>query len=328
MLRPLEAASQDGKLYLLSDTFGIETLVGRKSIVGDRMGWTYGEFLEAWEAMPPGGALYETQTGMLQTLLGVNADDFLDWDAGTCCFDGAAFRAMLAFCGGLPAENENWDVWPAMLDGEALEMTAMLSSFDGIMFNSISFHKALCGGEMTYIGYPTESGRVGSAFRLGRELAMTTACGDKAGAWIFLRTLLLPQGREVVYENFLDRADFTVNKADFQKMLEQAMTPVYAVDKQGNYRLNEEGDRIEEPKNSMLFGGNSYYCCDIYATTQEDYDQFMALYEATDSLSDYDSALTDIIMEAAGAYFAGDKTLEESAELIQNRASLYISEQK
>ena len=328
MLRPLEAASQEGKLYLLSDTFGIETLMGRKSIVGDRMGWTYGNFLAAWEAMPPGSVQETTREGMLQTLLGVNADDFLDWEAGTCHFDSGEFRAMLEFCGRLPANRADRDIWAAMFDGEALEMSAVLSSFDGIMFNSISFYKGLCGGEMTYIGYPTDAGQVGSAFQLGREFAMTTACEDKNGAWSFLRALLLPHGREVDYENFLDQADFSVNKADFQAMLAQAMTPVYAVDGDGNYRLDAEGNRIEEPKNSISFSGHGFYRCDIYATTQEDYDQFMALYEATERLSDYDSTLTDIIMEIAGAYFAGDKSLDETALLIQNRARLYINEQK
>ncbi|MBD5149908.1 MAG: extracellular solute-binding protein [Oscillibacter sp.] len=328
MLRPLEAASQDGKLYLLSDTFWIETLVGRKSIVGDRMGWTYGDFLEAWAAMPPDSVLEDTRTGMLQTLLQVNADAFLDWDAGICHFDGAEFRAMLEFCGRLPAERSDRDIWTAMFDGEALEMNTWLGSFDGIMFDSVSFHKGLCGGEMTYIGYPTESGQVGSAFGLGRELAMTAACADKDGAWSFLRTLLLPKGREVDYENFLDKADFAINKEDFRRMLEQAMTPAYAVDGDGNYRLDAEGNRIEEPKNGISFGGFHYYRCDIYATTQADYEQFMALYEATEVLNDYNSALTDIITEIAGAYFAGDRSLDETASLIQNRANLYITEQK
>ena len=53
----------------------------------------------------------------------------------------------------------------------------------------------------------------------------------------------------------------------------------------------------------------------------------MALYEQVDTVLRVDSALADIIAGTAGAYFAGDKTLDETVELIQNRASLYISEQ-
>ena len=327
MLRPLEAAAQDGKLYLISDAFGMETLVGRRSLVGDRTGWTYGDFLAAWEAMPPGGMVGVTRTGMLQMLLRVNADAYLDWDAGTCRFDSEAFRAMLEFCRRLPEEETDEWIWTAMFDGEALVMDVNMGSFDGI-FGGVSLYKGLCGGDMTYIGYPTASGQVGSAFGLGHKLAMTAACEDKEGAWSFLRTLLLPRGREVDYEDAFDQAEFSINREDFQRMVEQAMTPVYAVDQQGNYRLDAEGNRIEEPKNGLGFAGNGYYHCDFYATSQEDYDQLMALYEATEGLSDYDRGLADIISEIAGAYFAGDKTLDEAAALIQNRASLYMNEKK
>ena len=295
--------------------------------MGDRTGWTYGDFLAAWEAMPPGGMVGVTRTGMLQMLLRVNADAYLDWDAGTCRFDSEAFRAMLEFCRRLPEEETDEWIWTAMFDGEALVMDVNMGSFDGI-FGGVSLYKGLCGGDMTYIGYPTASGQVGSAFGLGHKLAMTAACEDKEGAWSFLRTLLLPRGREVDYEDAFDQAEFSINREDFQRMVEQAMTPVYAVDQQGNYRLDAEGNRIEDPKNGLGFAGNGYYHCDFYATTQEDYDQLMALYEATEGLSDYDRGLADIISEIAGAYFAGDKTLDEAAALIQNRASLYMNEKK
>ena len=53
----------------------------------------------------------------------------------------------------------------------------------------------------------------------------------------------------------------------------------------------------------------------------------MALYEAVDSVYRWDDSLGQIIMEIAGACFAGDKTIDETAALIQNRAALYISEQ-
>ena len=38
--------------------------------------------------------------------------------------------------------------------------------------------------------------------------------------------------------------------------------------------------------------------------------------------------LAPIVTEPAGAYFAGDKSLAETARLIQNRASLYVNESR
>ena len=54
----------------------------------------------------------------------------------------------------------------------------------------------------------------------------------------------------------------------------------------------------------------------------------MALYESIDSLYGYDQSIYAIIEEQIGAYFAGDKSLDETVKLIQNRASLYVNENK
>ena len=60
----------------------------------------------------------------------------------------------------------------------------------------------------------------------------------------------------------------------------------------------------------------------------EPVERFMGLLENTrgaDRCSD--SQVRDIILECGQAYLAGDKSLEETVELIQSRASIYVSEQ-
>ena len=60
----------------------------------------------------------------------------------------------------------------------------------------------------------------------------------------------------------------------------------------------------------------------------EQVERFMGLLENTrgaDRCSD--SQARDIILECGQAYLAGDKSLEETVELIQSRASIYVSEQ-
>ena len=57
-------------------------------------------------------------------------------------------------------------------------------------------------------------------------------------------------------------------------------------------------------------------------------DRFWKLYESTEQITGRNDALLDIVMEQADVYFAGDKTLEETVKLIQNRASLYVNENK
>lgn len=64
----------------------------------------------------------------------------------------------------------------------------------------------------------------------------------------------------------------------------------------------------------------------LFAPTEAQMDRFWRLYESTQQITGRNDALLDIVMEQADVYFAGDKSLEETAKLIQNRAQLYVSE--
>ncbi len=64
----------------------------------------------------------------------------------------------------------------------------------------------------------------------------------------------------------------------------------------------------------------------LFAPTEAQMDRFWRLYESTQQITGRNDALLDIVTEQADVYFAGDKSLEETAKLIQNRAQLYVSE--
>ncbi len=54
----------------------------------------------------------------------------------------------------------------------------------------------------------------------------------------------------------------------------------------------------------------------------------MAIYNAVDGFFSMDSTVWDIIEEQVQPYFAGDKSLDETIDLIQGRVELYINEQR
>lgn len=59
-----------------------------------------------------------------------------------------------------------------------------------------------------------------------------------------------------------------------------------------------------------------------------DAERLMELIDAVEHIQDYDSAIMNIIKEACAAMFSGDKTVEETAKLIQSRVGIYVAEQK
>ncbi len=62
--------------------------------------------------------------------------------------------------------------------------------------------------------------------------------------------------------------------------------------------------------------------------TQAQVDKIMDVIKNTTQVARYDTKLTDIINEEAAAYFNGQKSLDETAKIIQNRASTYINESR
>ena len=59
-----------------------------------------------------------------------------------------------------------------------------------------------------------------------------------------------------------------------------------------------------------------------------DGDRFNDIINHTTQIYWPDDALADIIWDAAGPYFAGDKPLDLTVELIQNRVQLYVDENR
>ncbi len=316
MERVFQAAEMNGKLYEIGPYFAMQTLTGAKSAVGDRMTWTAADMRQALEAMPedclPTG--YD-RAGMLEHLTELNWSRFVDWEKGTCSFTGEEFKALLRSCKDFPGEPVSGGEEAACLNKEIM-LYSMWA--DGFTFPQRA--KYILGDDISYVGYPNEWGEVGSSFAFSSSVAMSSDCREKEGAWAFLRTLLLPQGETADSFGY-----FPVNRSAFEQQMERLATPVYPVDGDGNYLYDERGERIETPVGQDSYAGGVDLT--YYAVTQEECDQLMALYNAIDSYVRRDPSLTAIITETAGAYFAGDKSLDETADLIQNRASLYVNEQ-
>ena len=104
------------------------------------------------------------------------------------------------------------------------------------------------------------------------------------------------------------------------------MTPEYMTDGEGNYILDENGNKIEESQGG--FGWGDGMTVEIYAMTQEQADKLLELIENTTKVQDYNSAIYDIVAEQSAAFFAGQKSAEEVAKLVQSKANIFVNEQR
>ena len=327
----LNAAEQDGKLYEIFTNFAIRTVAGPKNIVGDRMSWTLADLQEALAKMPEGCAIFgqtDTKTDMLSNVMAQNADSFVDWSTGQCRFDSEDFKALLAFCNSFPAEydwensQDEWeDPYTRIISGKQMLTSVYFSQLRWDFLENDGLFKSQGGA--AFIGYPREDGGVGSSFTTNGGVAMSAACKDKEGAWSFMRTRLLSQSTDEESARYW--SNFPVNKADFDKMVEEAMTVQYEQDENGQPLLDENGQPIEIKETWWI---SDDLQLEQGAVTQEQYDRFMALYNATDSVYYFDEAIYDIVADMAGAYFAGDRSLDDTAAQIQSRVTLYVNENR
>ena len=327
MERVLQANEQNGKLYEIFNSFYVTTVVGASRVVGDGVSWTLADLKNALTQMPEGCSIfgqYDTKSDMLRTIMSVNADAFVDWDKGECHFDSPSFQSLLEFCNSFPAEfdwesvdQDEWEYEESrLMSGKQMLAQTSISSLEW----SVPRYRAVFQGDVTYVGYPMEDGGVGSCFAAAdRGIAMSAACKDKEGAWSYMRQVLLPRSEDELYSQFY------VNRSDFDKAIEMSMEPNYQYDENGEKILDENGQPLVW--NDTVWIGNDQEL-DVERPTQADYDQFMALYNAIDRMDHYDENIYNIVNDLCGAYFSGDRSLEETVNQIQSRVKLYVNENR
>ena len=318
----LSALEVNGGLYQVVAGFSVETLCGAASIVGDTPGWTYDDFNAALEKMPEGCTPlepYVTRDQVMSSLLYADMDSFVDWTTGKVNFESDNFKQLLQFVKQFPAEY-NWDehdnsesTQDLLRQGRQMLTQTYLYGLDSILWNGANF-----GGKATYIGWPTSSG-VGSIMRFENGFAMSKNCADKDAAWEFLRSMLTESGQTGQY-------NIPSNRNVFNKQLEDFMTPKYRKDADGNILLDENGEKIEESRGAWIDDSGVEH--HIYAMTQEQADEVLAIIETCTKVASYDTSIYDIVNEQAQAFFADQKSVDEVARLIQSKANIYVNEQR
>ena len=309
---PLQAAKINGGLYAIFEKVQLHTLVGAKSVVGDHPGWTPEELLNIFAAMPDGSVILEdyhnwkdpsVKQRFFTSLLYGFSDLFIDWEEGKCFFDGDRFRSLLELTSCLPDQHDLERVCANQLEAQSEHFNRLR---DGVvMLEDTGFGNMVewrtrydwFFGGSSYVGYPVDDGSSGSYFEpVGIKLAMSSTCRNKEAAWLYMRQMYYSLGK---YGQGID-----VGKMLYRRELRAAMTDLCYT------RIGTE--IVQFPPLTRKEHARIQELCDSTARSSLLVDQ----------------ELVDLVMEAAGPYFAGDKTLDETVRLIQSRAELYVNENR
>ena len=161
---------------------------------------------------------------------------------------------------------------------------------------------------------------VGSALQINEGgYAISSKCAATDAAWQFVRSAFT--------EDYQTQRGwgFPTNRAAFDARLTDAMTPEYEKDENGNFILDENGNKKEISRGGWGWGSLQV---DFYALTQAEADQVMEIINSTTRVVDQNDELMNIILEDTQAYFAGQKSLDDVVRQLQSKMNIYINEQR
>ncbi len=326
----LAALEVDGKLCSSISGFYISSAIGAAQVVGDEPGWTYDEFNAALASMPEGCTAFDqyvTRDEILNTCLALDMADYVDWGTGKVNFDSPEFVQLLEFAASFPSEfdweNYDWSKEESTEDrlaqGKQMLVRTSAFSIEDIFYSN---YTQFMGGKITYIGFPTAHGTGNMiSFASDAGYAMSAKSEHKDAVWQFLRTFMTREYQDEYVYCLPSRLDVFESKA------KDATTVQYQKNPEGADLLDEDGEKIPIVRTTQ-WNKETNEIEEIYALTDEQVEQIRHLIETTTKVANYNEEIQAIVSEQAAPFFAGQKSAEEVAKLIQSKANIFVNEQR
>lgn len=235
----------------------------------------------------------------------IEYSDFLDMKAMKCDFTNDTFYELLRFClqyGKASAYDEGY-IKDQELINEVRNNKSFLYSFAGGLIKYSNARKSL-GDDYHTVGFPSKTGVVGG-IECYWGVAISAQSKNRELAIDFLNFLVNEKNQRRYTVDWIRRDVLEKNVKDAPQMQEEGKgnTPLFEIDAYGYVPLAGRAD------------GTSYL------------DEYLLLMEEAVPLST-EHEIQKIISEEAASYFCGDRTEYEVAEIIQNRVSVYLEENR
>lgn len=313
----LKAYTFDGVLVGIPESFRLRSVVGDRDMLGDAPGLTL-EGLLSITGNNPGAMPFDgiNREEIMQYLMMFNEETFIDWETGECRFDSDLFKAVLELVKRFPESAESAEE-EVSLPTKIQNGDVLFAIADMTEVTDFRIYGAIFGETAAGVGFPTADGRGGTLLYADNAFGIVSVSENKSGAWEFVESVLQRKYTEgmdnkEVYGAFYWRPPFqypSMQKA-FMAITDFVM----------------ERDRNGKWGTAIYSDGWTY---DFHAVTWEEIDAIRNLIpEATPYFSVENSEILNIINEEAAAYYSGQKEVDDVTDIIQNRAQIYVSENR
>lgn len=313
----LQVMETDGKLYHISPTFGVNVLIGKTSDIGGRDKFTVQDLIDLEQSKGNDAKAFymRSNTSVLNMICTANYEDYIDWNTGKCSFNSDEFVKLLEYANTYPKDEDiNWDEDYESLPTQIRSGKVILADIYSLGMEEIELYNAMFEDDISFIGYPSDKS-AGASASMNMDLGIYAKSKNVDGAWAFLKTFLtkdyICKGANNYYSGFPLRKD----------ALEYQIKRYSATEKY----TDEYGNEIEPYQSSW---GYDDLDVEIGPLSEDQVNKLREVIASVDHLYVYNDDVMTIISDETGAYFSGQKSAKEVADIVQNRVSNYVNENR
>ena len=313
ILRNMENA--EGKLFAYPTNYYLVGFASKKKYVPNDGAVNLDDILNARKDGMSFFSQDADRKSFLQVALIFGTNTFIDKNAGTCDFNNDNFKKLLELSKEFPEEvdyqklQEDPDYWENY-DMQYRNDKTLASVFTFYNYSEINrMEQGSFGEEISLYGMPGTN--AGPAIMPSTIISISASSPYGDAGWKLIKSAVSEERQS---KN--DWNGFPMNNAAKKKLAEKAMKPETYTD--------ENGEEVE--------ADNTYWLGDqeikIDLPTQDDIDRIDNLANETGTvILGLQQEVADIIYEEATNYYNGQNTVDQTAEMIQSRVQLYMSEQ-
>ena len=317
-----DAYSVDGKLRYVVPSFSLSTMAARTALVGEGDDWSMGRMFRTLDEMQADAQLLDglSRDVFMEKVMEYRGRDFINLETGTCSFDSPDFIEIMKYAGTLPevrryaAESGEGEYELQYLKERTLLKELYISSFAHNVDERLCYRlNGYLGGDYVFVGFPRDAGEAdesgnGALIRGENLMALSAVSENPQGAWDFARYYLTD-----AYQRGLE-SSLPVNRELFEEWAQE--------ETRRSFYTDENGEKVEYDDIIYQNGEETV----VPPLSQEQLGELIAYVESATKTPYEDDNVLNIIREEMGSFYAGDKTAEAVAAIIQNRVQVYVQE--
>ncbi|TXK84840.1 ABC transporter substrate-binding protein [Paenibacillus sp. N3.4] len=304
-----DAMKYNEKLYEVPIKVGLNMMLGNQAVVGgekiDDSKWTWGDFTTmSRKLMKDQNHVYPLNRiepdELMTMLLNSSFSRFIDAGGKKAKFDSQEFISLLKSAKSMYDDNI---IPPQKVDANS----TIFQNKGGIRtyMDMVTMPQMFYDGKAEYYNLPSENDVRGTSFTPGIPLAINSKSTNKKEAWEFVKFLLSGE-----MQSTMELGGIAVNKNGAKAQLDFLKTL-------------GQGQDGSVKKMKILVDGKEF---SPKAAEEKGIARIEKIVNGIKNYAESEPKITKIVTEESMPFFQGNRSVEETAKVIQNKVSTYLQE--